>query len=69
MSTREYDLHTPQEIDAELKSLFSEMHDLLVQSKTNPSPETSQKLLECFYKMDMLQKQIKQQLGNLHSED
>lgn len=69
MSTQEENFYTPREIDAELKSLFSEMHDLLVQSKTNPSPETSQKLVECFHKMDTLQKEIKKQLGNLHSED
>lgn len=60
---------TPPDIDLQVKSLLNEMHELLNQSKTNPSPETSQKLVECFHKMDTLQKEIKKQLGNLHSED
>ncbi len=69
MNSQEENLSITQEINEKLKSLFSEMHDLLAQSKTNSAPETSQKLVECFHKMDTLQKKLKQQLSNLHLKD
>lgn len=69
MTTPNKQSHTPEEIDTLVQSLLKEMHELLNQSKVNPSIEISQKLSECFQKMDALQQQIKQQLGNLHSQE
>ncbi len=54
--------HTPEEIDTLVQSLLKEMDELLNKSKANPSIEISQKLAECFQKMDALQQQIKQQM-------
>ncbi len=62
MNTRENFPNTPQEIDRLVQSLLNEMQALLTQSKANPSVEISQKLAECFQKMDLLQQQIKQQM-------
>lgn len=61
--------YTQQEIDIQTTTLLNEMHELLKQSKANPSIEISQKLAECFQKMDALQHHIKQQINVLRSED
>lgn len=62
MTTPENQSYNSKEIDTLVQSLLKEMDELLNQSKANPSGEISQKLAECFQKMDTLQQQIKQQM-------
>lgn len=69
MSTESENQLSQHEIDVKIKSLLSEMHDLLVRSKTNPSVEISKKLVECYLEMESLQKQIKQKMEKIYLED
>lgn len=59
--------NTPDEVNEMLRKMFNEMHTLLAKSKSNPSVEVSQQLVECFQKMDSLQKMINKKIDELRS--
>lgn len=68
MSENKKIFQTPKELEQELKTIFYEMHQLLEKSKASPSMENSKALAEYFQKIDDLQKQINQQIKDIHSE-